>query len=265
MSKKNVALLAPEKNNLLIYFLGIAILGVSTLTAFSPILANVPINVVLPLVIMLTCKLVFFEKLKLSTLIILRAFIILAVFNLFPRQLYVNVVLVFLVINILEATMTDFKRKKVWNGITGVVLAASVWYLKGQWIDLTSFGPMLHTYKAFAPTAIGTIAWIIAYTIWNWIFVTNEFSDSIAKLHVAILASPIISSIILWDPGFWLICRANSLTFGGCIQIGFKERLESKLSCPRFSKFVNKTKEKGYQIAFMVVNIALIAFSIIIK
>ncbi len=68
-------------------------------------------------------------------------------------------------------------------------------------------------------TVWGTIFWIIAYTIWNWIFVTNEFSDSISRLHVGILLAPIVSCLLLWTPGYWLIFRANSLTFGGCVQM----------------------------------------------
>lgn len=251
--------------NMLLFLLTVSIMAVSMLTSFEPLLANVPINVCLPLAVMLGCKMVFFEKLKLTTLVILRAAIVLAVFNVLPRSWYVNIVLIFLVINILEATLTDFKRKKWWNGVSGLVLGLSVWFLRGEWIDLTGAYPFAHIYEANAAAVWGTIAWIAAYTIWNWIFVTNEFSPAIAKLHVGILAAPILSSLLLWNPGYWLVFRANSLTFGGCVQISQKEKLETALKCDGFGKFVAATQKKIPQIIFMLINLVLIALSGILK
>lgn len=251
--------------NMLLFLLTVSIMAVSMLTSFEPLLANLPINVLLPIAVMATCKMVFFEKLKLTTLVLLRAAIILAVFNILPRQLYVTIVLIFLVINILEATLTDFKRKKWWNGISGLVLGCSVWFLQGFWVDLSGSYPFAHIYETHAAATLGTIAWIVAYTIWNWIFVTNEFSPAIAKLHVGILAAPILSSLMLWNPGYWLVFRANSLTFGGCVQISQKEKLEVALKSKGFTRFVESTQKTGPQIAFMVINLALIAAAIFLK
>ncbi len=251
--------------NLLLFLLTVSIMAVSMLTSFEPLLANLPINVFLPIAVMLTCKMVFFEKLKLSTLVTLRAVIILAVFNILPRQWYVNIVLIFLVINILEATLTDFKRRKWFNGVTGLALGASVWFLRGFWVDLSGSYPFAHIYETHAAAALGTVAWIIAYTLWNWIFVTNEFSPAIAKLHVGILAAPILSCLMLWNPGYWLVFRANSLTFGGCVQISQKEKLETALKSDGFTRFVEGTQKTGPQIAFMVINLVLIALSGILK
>lgn len=253
-----------NEQHILWVILTASIMGVSMLTSFLPVFANIPINVLLPIGIMLTCKMVFFEKLKLSTLIILRALILLAVFNILNRDIYMKIVLIFLAINIAEATWTDFKRKKIWNGITGILLTISVYFLQTEWIDLVNLAPFAHIYEANMVTVWGTILWIIAYTIWNWIFVTNEFSDSIARLHVGILLAPIFSCLLLWTPGYWLIFRANSLTFGGCVQIYGKEKLEVGLKSDSFSKFVNCTKTTSAQIVFMIVNIVLMVFSVML-
>jgi len=58
----------------------IIITVVSFLTSYFPVWANIPVNVVLPFLVLIFLKTVFFEKLKLSTLIILRTVIVAAVF-----------------------------------------------------------------------------------------------------------------------------------------------------------------------------------------
>ena len=206
----------------------IVITVVSFLTSYFPIWANIPVNVILPFLVLIYLKTVFFEKLKLSTLIILRTAIVAAVFIDYFANIgglwFVYVVLAFLIINILEATFTDLKYKKYFNFVTGLVLAASVLALAPSWINLSgkSFA-FSYIYEAnnSAPTAQyafwGTVCWIIAYTIWNWIFVTDEFSPSIAYLHFAILGMPLLGCIITRNPGLWLVFRANSLTCGGIL------------------------------------------------
>ncbi|MEG2259494.1 MAG: DUF5692 family protein [Oscillospiraceae bacterium] len=261
-----------QHQNILLLILTISFTAASMLAAAQPILVNILVNVVLPISILIFCKLVFFERLKLTTLTVLRIAIVFAVFNILDRQLFVNIVLIFLVLNILEATMTDiFRYKKYWNGVSGLVLAASVLFLRGSWIDLTGltelkfFAKFMHMYEFHAATMVGTICWIIAYTIWNWIFVTNEFSDSVSKLHVGILAAPILGSIITGNPGFWLAFRAGSLAFGGCFQIAEKEYVEENLKSAKFSKFVTFTKKNTVQIVLMIVNIVLLAVSSFLK
>ncbi|MEG2698127.1 MAG: hypothetical protein RR951_04300 [Ruthenibacterium sp.] len=257
-----------RNQNVLLLFLTIAFTLTSMLAAAQPILVNIVVNVVLPVIILVFCKLVFFERLKLTTLTMLRIAIVFAVFNLLPRQWFVNLVLVFLFINIMEATCTDiFRYKKYFNGVSGLVLALSVLFLRGSWIDLTHltdlgfFAKFMHLYEFHAPTVIGTVCWIIAYTLWNWVFVTNEFSDSVAKLHVGILAAPILGSLITANPGFWLAFRAGSLAYGGCFQIAEKEFVEDNLKSSKFSSFVTLTKKQGVQIALMVINIVLLALA----
>ncbi len=261
-----------RNQNILLLILTIAFTAVAMLAASQPILVNIVVNVLLPIIILVFCKLVFFERLKLTTLTLLRAAIVFAVFNILNRQFYVNLVIIFLVINILEATATDiFRYKKYWNGVSGLALAVSCIFLGGSWVDFTGLTQLgflskfMHIYEFHAFSLAGTICWIIAYTIWNWIFVTNEFSDSIAKLHVGILAAPILGSLITGNPGYWLAFRANSLTFGGCFQITEKEFCEKNLRSTGFSRFVNATKTTGAQIAFMIINIGLLAVACFVK
>jgi len=230
--------------------------GIGLLTSYFPIWGNIPFNVVPAILVLLFLKPVFFEKLKLSTLITMRVLIVLAVFNVLPGDLYVKIVLVFLVINILEATFTDLKHKQYFNFVTGLVLAAGVYALKGTWLG--------SIYSADAANATATICWIIAYTIWNWIFVTGEFSGSISLMHVGILGAPIIGIIITKNPGLWLLLRANTLTFGGVLQIANKEYFEMAFANKRFEKFIAYSHKNSIQCLLMIVNIALIAYTFIV-
>ena len=122
------------KSNLILLALTVLITGISMLTSFQPIWANIPFNIVIPIIVLLKLKTVFFEKLKLSTLLVMRTLVVFAVLGVIPGDFYVNLVLVFLGINILEATFTDFRRKKYFNFVTGIVMTASVFLLKGLWL-----------------------------------------------------------------------------------------------------------------------------------
>ncbi|MBN2652101.1 MAG: hypothetical protein JXR63_06940 [Spirochaetales bacterium] len=245
----------------------VLIIGISILTSLQPLWANIPFNVIIPILVLIFLKTVFFEKMKLSTLIIMRALIILAVFGVLPGDIYVKIVLVFMVINILEATFTDLKKKKYFNFITGILLAASTipaFWWSSEWITADSAiwgGPYYH---AEAVALAGTICWIIAYTIWNWIFVTNEFSPSIAYLHVGILFAPLLGIVCFMNPGLWMIFRANSLTIGGVFQISNKEFLEKKLENKKFSNFVDFVSKTSVQVVLMIINVALIAVPVVL-
>ena len=131
--------------------------ALSILTSYQPIWANVPINIILPIVVLLKLKTVFFERLKLSTLLLMRALIIFSVLNVFPGDLYVKIVLIFLCINILEATLTDLKRKKYCNVVTGIALIASIFFINIEWLD--------YYYVASSKSSLGMVFWIIAYTL----------------------------------------------------------------------------------------------------
>ena len=271
-NKKTSANIEHRNQNVLLLILTLSFTATSMLAASQPILVNIVVNVILPFIILGFCKLVFFERLKLTTLTLLRVAIVFAVFNVLDRQLFVNIVLIFLAINIIEATFTDiFRYKRYLNGVSGLALTASIFFLRGSWIDMSGitelgfFSKFMHMYEFHAATVIGTICWIAAYTIWNWIFVTNEFSDSVAKLHVGILASPILGCLVTMNPGYWLAFRAGSLAFGGCFQIAEKEFVEKNLASVKFSKFVAATKTNGAQIAALIINLVLIAVACFVK
>lgn len=246
----------------------VIVVGITILTAQFPTWANIPFNVLFPLFALVFVKMVFFEKLKLSTLVILRILIIFPFLSItnpslsaFERRFYVVIVLVMLMVNILEATFTDGFRYKRWhNFVTGIALAVTVglFFSHSFW---SNSDPM---YSANASSIAATICWIIAYTLWNWIFVTNEFSPQIAALHVGILLTPLIGITLFLNPGYWLVFRANSLTFGGTIQITCKKYLEDRLKCGKFDRFVAFTKKKTSQIILMVINLSLILISTIL-
>ncbi|MGL5021637.1 MAG: hypothetical protein ACRC5R_06410 [Mycoplasmatales bacterium] len=244
-----------SSNNFLIVFI-IIITVISISSMFQPLYVNIPFNIILPIFILVSMKMVFFERMKLSTLVIMRVLIVFAALNIINGSFYVKIVLIFLIINILEATFTDFKIKKYYNVITGLALVATVPLITGTWLGVY--------YSATTTNVVGIICWIIVYTIWNFIFVTNEFTESIAKLHVGILLTPLLSIVLLGNPGYWLIIRANSLIIGGVIQIANKSFIEEKLVSKRFSKFVALTKKNNVQIYIMVINLLLITVMVIL-
>ena len=49
-----------------------AILAVSMLASYFPLWVNLPVNVILPIIVLCKLKMVMFEKLKLSTLVVMR-------------------------------------------------------------------------------------------------------------------------------------------------------------------------------------------------
>ena len=245
-----------------------AITGMALLSAFYPIEGNLPFIVIPSILVLIFAKPVFFEKLKLTTLLTMRILIIFAAMKLFNPQVYVDVIMFMLIINILEATLTDlFRYKKYYNAVSGFAVALGVIALRGLWQFDAPFGDYYLT-KGALP--IITLFYAIAYTIWNWIFVTNEFSSSVALMHVGFLTAPLLGSLCtvgLGDfggIGFWLLLRANSLAIGGWMQIGAKDWFEREFYNEKFDKFVKWTKSTPVQIVCMLINLALIATCIIL-
>lgn len=283
------------------------ILGVSVLTSKFQVYGNIPFNIVLGIIVLFAMKPVFFETLKLSTLLVGRVLCIFACFALIPGPIFVIVVLGLYIINILEATMTDFfKNKQYYNGVSGIFVAigASAFFLGSTWgTTTTPYSPIyfidgfsnLGSEVAFTSeyftnqasvfnsavtgtTSVGigiTIAMIIAYTIWNWLFVTGEFSSSVALMHVGFLLAPILGVFIgplvgmgrfgmAPDPGLWLLFRASTLTFGGILQIGGKNWFENNFYFEKFDKFVKYVKNsKPIQITCMVICCSLMIFAVV--
>jgi hypothetical protein len=111
-----------------------AILFMAIMSLFSPIWANLPLIVIPSILVLIFAKPVFFEKMKLATLVVARVTIVFAALRLFNPQVFVDFMLLMLIINILEATFTDLlKHKKYFNAVSGFALALGVIALKGSW------------------------------------------------------------------------------------------------------------------------------------
>lgn len=239
-----------------------AITGMAILTGFYPIEANIPMVVIPSILVLILAKPVFFEKLKLTTLLTMRIVIVFAALNLFNPQVYVDVIMLMLIVNILEATLTDLIRyKKYFNAISGFAVAIGVITLRGAWQFDAPFG---NYYMAKGAVPAITIMYAIAYTLWNWIFVTNEFSPAVALMHVGFLFAPLFGSLCTiglgtyGGIGMWLLLRANSLSIGGWMQIGAKDWFEREYHNDKFAKFVQWTKQTPVQVICMIINLALI-------
>ncbi len=243
-----------------------AITGMAIISAFYPIQGNVPLIVIPSILVLVFAKPVFFERLKLMTLLAMRILIVFAALRFFNPQVYVDVIMLMLIVNILEATFTDLLRyKKIFNAISGFALALGVIALRGSWLF---DAPMGDYYLAEGVLPVVTILYAVAYTIWNWIFVTNEFSSSVALMHVGFLGAPLIGSLCtlglgaFGGIGMWLLLRANSLAIGGWMQIGAKDWFEREFFDAKFDRFVTWTKGKNVQIVCMIVNVVLIGVCI---
>lgn len=245
-----------------------AITGMAIFSAFYPITGNVPMIVIPSILVLLLAKPVFFERLKLTTLLVMRIVIVFAALHLFNPQVYVDMIMLALIINILEATLTDLLRyKKYFNAVSGFALALGVITLRGLWQWDAPFGDYYLT-RGVIPAV--TLMYALAYTLWNWIFVTNEFSDSVALMHVGFLSAPLLGCLftsgmgVYGGLGMWLLLRANSLAIGGWMQIGAKQWFEREFASERFSRFVKWTKGRNVQIVAMIINLVLIGACIMI-
>ena len=258
-------------NQFIIWFtFSVTMLAIALLTAQFPTWANLIFNVICGVLVLIFTSSVMFEKLKLTTLLTLRLVIALFAFFGWNGQIYTDFVLLLLIVNILEATFTDFlKNKQYWNGVSGVFLALGVLGLKGTWAN-TPDSPMYYI-EGF--TIGATIAYMIGYTIWNWIFVSGEFSPSVTLMHVGFLSMPIVGCVIMgaitgnWGAAFglWLLFRANTLTFGGIMQIGGKSFWEENLANDKFSRGIDYTHKTWVQIVCMVICVALMLYVIITR
>lgn len=247
-----------------------AITGMALISAFYPLWGNIPLIVIPSILVLIFSKPVVFERLKLTTLLTMRIIIIFAALALFNPNVYVDFILLALIVNIMEATFFDFfKHHKYFNGVSGLALAAGVFTLRGTWPKegLTANFNYYVTTGIANDVKIATtimILYAIAYTIWNWIFVTDEFSPAVSLMHVGFLSAPLIGSICTLGLGayggigMWLLLRANSLSIGGWMQIAAKDWFEAEYHNDKFAKFVDWTHKTIPQIIFMLINLALI-------
>lgn len=273
MDKKQIAQFPARPRTEILYKLIMftaAITGMALLSSFYPVWGNIPMIIIPSVLTLIFAKPVFFEKMKLTTLVIIRVVTVIAAYRLFNPQVFVDLILLALIVNILEATFTDFFRhKKIWNGISGLALAIGVIALHGVWLPEGSLPFGIDYYLIGGPGAV-TILYIIGYTLWNWIFVTDEFSPSVSLMHIGFLSAPIIGCICTLGMGkfggfnLWLLLRACTLSIGGWMQIGAKGWFEREFYNEKFAKFIDWVHTTPVQIVCMIINVALMAAAIII-
>lgn len=218
----------------------------ATLTIFSPLYANGIINVLIPILILIFFKSEFFEKLKLSTLAIGRFLVVMTVLGFLSGDWLVTIIIWLLRLNILEATLTDYKNKSYFNVISGIVLIGTSFALTGGWNG-----------TFYLTTNEAMLFWALAYTLWNWTFVIYEFKHQIGFYHIAVLLAPLLFVTFAAQPGFWLIARANTLTFAGIFQITGKKQIEGYLTNKTLEKAIEKIKDKRVQLLIMLITVIL--------
>lgn len=226
--------------------------GLTLFTTYLPIHANIPINIIVPIIVLFFLKSVFFEKLKLSTLICNRILVAVTAIGFISGGLCITIAIWLFRINIMEAALADFKGKRYFNFITGIVLVATSFLLTGTWNG---------TY--YTLIFEGVILWIIAYTFWNWTFVLGEFGNSISVFHIAVLLAPLFGTLITMQPGLWFLMRGNSLTPAVVVHISNKERIEKYFDIPLYKQITTKIMTTPVQIGIMVINIILCLIPVI--
>ena len=87
----------------------------------------------------------------------MRILILFVVFGLMSGDLFVKINLAFLGINIMETTVTDYKKAKYYNAFVGILLTLTILLLKGNW--------SYPYYTARGATNTATILWVIVYSI----------------------------------------------------------------------------------------------------
>ncbi len=249
-----------EHKTVILILLTLLFLVVTPIAVFHPLAGNLPLTVILPIIVLASLKLVFFEKLKLSTLIITRILILLPVLGIWMSgETFAKIILPFMAVNVFEATMVDFKRGKKYNAMVGLglivtlVLMTSTWHTEGNFY--TNYAVTESGEVAFAATWI----WALVYTFWNWFFVAVEFKPGVAFLHLGILATPVILGLV-YGPEYWMVMRAYSLTFGGgVIQIYNKDYFETYFTGTKWEAFVTSMLEDKKQLIFMIINLLALA------
>jgi len=109
-----------------------------------------------------------------------------------------------LVANILEALVLDLLGKGIahdLNALAGILLLATMpWSAKNTRIDRASRHQDI--------CCDLPIAWIVGYTLWNWVFVYLNY-PALAGHHIAVLSAALILACI--NPQRWLQTRAATL------------------------------------------------------
>lgn len=111
----------------------------------------------------------------------------------------------FLVVNILEAVAKDFMTGTVANYVNvlaGLLLVVTLNRMDTIRIRKSSKEKDLRWESL-------TMAWIIGYTIWNWVFVYVNFGLQSGLVHIAVLGSAFLMALM--DKDRWLQARLFTL------------------------------------------------------
>lgn len=111
----------------------------------------------------------------------------------------------FLAVNISEAVMQDFSMGRlpnILNGLAGVLSIITLFYgWKGISADRSKEKDMVWP--------LMSVLWILAYDVWNWVFVYLNFPGS-ASLQFMVILSCTIPALFI-KKGTWLQARAYTL------------------------------------------------------
>ncbi len=111
----------------------------------------------------------------------------------------------FLVVNILEAVLKDIttgSSANYLNALAGILLVVTLDKIHTVHIDVSS------KHKDLLWGSM-TLPWIIGYTLWNWVFVYLNFGFQSSMMHIAVLASALVTVLI--DKERWLQARVFTL------------------------------------------------------
>ena len=149
----------------------------------------------------------------------------------------------FLAVNIAEAVSQDFSMgylPNILNGVAGVLNIITLFY---GWKQI---GPDNSKHKDMVWHGM-TIYWIIAYDIWNIVYVYLNFPGSTSAQLMVILACTIPALFI--KKGTWL--QARGFTLAAWFMYYF--------TVPRFTEQMELMVPRSYNLMFVVASISILA------
>ena len=170
--------------------------------------------VVIPLLFIplwMTSDLGWFRYGKLIAIIVGAMFVTISRFNLGPKHLKYGVFLVVfgLAFNIVEAVTQDFSQPYLVNKLSGIagILNILTIYL---WSTIRIHEEKPHNFLWPGMT----IAWIIAYDLWNICFVYLNFPNSVHFTALAVIPVPTIAALFIASGKYtWIQARPYTLVF----------------------------------------------------
>lgn len=199
----------------------------SGLTIYFPIALHYPINVILPIMLAAYFRDQEFAVSKLVVLAIGGIFVLMTIRDYFPVPWFTALVVLLLRINILMAVIEDFRTGYMLNVVAGLILTLTTYFIDAYW----------HDYY-YTMTSTSLIVWLIAYTLWNYRFVLNQYSSGISLFHVGVLLSPLVIIAVMGNPGLWFIGRGVTLVQACMVQVIAEDRqfFTSSINLPSYER-----------------------------